>query len=341
MRSYLKSISLPALGSILAVSLLAAPSLATDPSLVGYLGAFFLGNEPSVYFYLSNGNNALSFSPLNKGAAVIKPTKGTGGVRDPNIVSGGGREAGKKWYVIGTDLDIAKTTWDLSQRNGSKGIFVWESTDLVNWNNERLVTVEDETAGMVWAPEAIWDPLKQQYMVHWASKFYQTSDPDHKGAPSSTVIRYAYTSDFVTFTQPKTYIDLSPKNVIDLAILPIPGSDTSFIRFMKDETLKTVFVDHGVDGLHGNFTREGGSDATIASGVEGPAPYWDNQVQGKAHVLLDHYGADGYRPYENAGNATKNSGWFESDRTNFPKNLRHGSVLPITQELYDSLKKLA
>lgn len=42
-------------------------------------------------------------------------------------------------------------------RTGSRGIFVWESTDLVNWTDERLVTVEDETAGMVWAPDAVWD----------------------------------------------------------------------------------------------------------------------------------------------------------------------------------------
>lgn len=79
-----------------------------DSSLVGYLGAFFLGADPYVYFYLSNGNNALSFKALNGGQPVIKPTKGTGGVRDPAIVQGGGSEAGKKWYIVGTDLNIAK-----------------------------------------------------------------------------------------------------------------------------------------------------------------------------------------------------------------------------------------
>lgn len=79
-----------------------------DPNLTGYLGAFFLGADPYVYFYLSNGNNAISFKALNKGSPVIKPTKGTGGVRDPAIVQGGGAEAGKKWYIVGTDLDIGK-----------------------------------------------------------------------------------------------------------------------------------------------------------------------------------------------------------------------------------------
>ena len=86
-----------------------------DPNLTGYLGAFFLGADPYVYFYLSNGNNAISFKALNKGSPVIKPTKGTEGVRDPAIVQGGGTEAGKKWYIVGTDLDIAKVIkWALS-----------------------------------------------------------------------------------------------------------------------------------------------------------------------------------------------------------------------------------
>lgn len=87
---------------------LGLPERRADPSLTGYLGAFFLGNEPDVYFYLSNGNDAISFKALNGGKAVIVPTAGTGGVRDPAIVPGGGAEAGKKWYIVGTDLDIGK-----------------------------------------------------------------------------------------------------------------------------------------------------------------------------------------------------------------------------------------
>lgn len=81
-----------------------------DPSLAGYLGVFFLGADPYVYFYLSNGNSPLSLKALNRGAPVMKPTKGTGGVRDPTIVPGGGKEAGKKWYIVGTDLHIGKVT---------------------------------------------------------------------------------------------------------------------------------------------------------------------------------------------------------------------------------------
>ncbi|KAI0465867.1 glycoside hydrolase family 43 protein [Xylaria cf. heliscus] len=308
-----------------------------DSNLVGYLGAFFLGADPYVYLYQSNGNNPTSFKALNKGQPVLKPTKGTGGVRDPAIVQGGGAEAGRKWYIVGTDLHIGRTNWDAAQRKGSRGIFVWESTDLVNFNNERLVVVEDTTAGMVWAPEAIWDASKNQYLVHWASKFYSTSDPNHTGNPSTIRIRYAYTSDFNTFTAPQTYIDYSPTNIIDLDILPLDSEGKNYLRFMKDESIKNVFMEHSSNGLFGPWTRAGGSLGIITSGVEGPAAYRDNTEDSKVHVLLDFYGSDGYRPYESTD--PKTNKWTASSRTGFPSNLRHGSILPINQTIFDALSK--
>lgn len=47
-----------------------------DTSLVGYLGVFFLGDKPDVYFYLSDGNNAFSMKALNGGKPVLVPTLG-------------------------------------------------------------------------------------------------------------------------------------------------------------------------------------------------------------------------------------------------------------------------
>lgn len=81
-----------------------------DPNLAGYLGAFFLGDVPSVYFYTSKNDNANALTALNSGNPVLVPTTGTGGVRDPTIVAGGGVEAGQKWYILGTDLDIGKVS---------------------------------------------------------------------------------------------------------------------------------------------------------------------------------------------------------------------------------------
>jgi hypothetical protein len=106
---------------------------------------------------------------------------------------------------------------------------------------------------------------------------------------------------------------------------------------MKDETLKTVFVEVSETGLFGQWTRPGGNSAIIQQGVEGPAAYWDNTTPGKVHLLLDFYGADGYRPFESA-NPGSNGGWAASNRGAFPKNLRHGSVLPVDGRAYGALK---
>jgi hypothetical protein len=164
---------------------------------------------------------------------------------------------GKKWYIIGTDLDIAKTTWDASQRTGSKGIHVWESTDLINWTGERLVVVEETTAGMVWAPDAIWDPSAKKYLVHWASRFYPTTDPNHTGAASKSIIRYAHTSDFKTFTKPKTYIDSGDaSDIIDLSILPLTGWN-QYARFLKNETAKYTYSELSTNGMFGAWIRIG------------------------------------------------------------------------------------
>ncbi|KFZ12036.1 hypothetical protein V501_04434 [Pseudogymnoascus sp. VKM F-4519 (FW-2642)] len=310
-------------------------SVRADSSLVGYLGVFFLGDAPNVYFYLSNGNNALSFKALKGGQAILDPSSGTGGVRDPSIINGGGSEAGKKWYIIGTDLDIAKTTWDASQRKGSLSIYIWESTDLINWGSERLIKVENDQAGMVWAPDAIWDASKGQYLVHWASKFYSTSDSQHTGTPGASQIRYAYTSDFKTFTSPQTLIAASTP-VIDLAILQLPQyGANSYARFLKDESASLVYMERSDNGLFGTWTRPGGASAWIHTQVEGPYAYLDNQVNGKVNLLLDYYGSDGYRPFTST-NLNANA-WVDGDRTNFPTYLRHGSVIGINQARYDAL----
>lgn len=98
-----------------------------------------------------------------------------------------------------------------------------------------------------------------------------------------------------------------------------------------------MFVEVSDTGLFGTWTRPGGDSAIIQQGVEGPAAYWDNTVPGKVHLLLDFYGADGYRPYESS-NPKSNSGWTASNRGGFPANLRHGSVLPIDGRAYEALK---
>jgi hypothetical protein len=106
---------------------------------------------------------------------------------------------------------------------------------------------------------------------------------------------------------------------------------------MKDESRKEVFMEYSSTGLFGAWTRAGGSKGIITSGVEGPAAYRNNVQDSKVHVLVDFYGGDGYRPYESTD--PKANKWTASSRSGFPTNLRHGSVLPVNQTVFDALSR--
>lgn len=147
-------------------------------------------------------------------------------------------------------------------------------------------------------------------------------------------MRYAYTSDFRTFSAPKTLIDKTPSSIIDLNILPL--GDEAYARFTKNESAKNVYMERSDTGLFGEWTRVGSEDAIIRENVEGPAAYLDNEVEGKAYLLLDYYGEDGYHPAESTD--LDSIEWVDSDRSEFPKNRRHGSVIGVDQERFDALK---
>ncbi|KAF8909914.1 hypothetical protein CPB85DRAFT_712218 [Mucidula mucida] len=233
--------------------------------------------EASIFAHLSNGNNPLSYTALNGDNAILVPSVGTGGVRDPYLVS---RPDNSKHWIIATDLDIDSTNWDAATRRGSRGIIVWESTDLVNWTGERLVQVMPSTAGMVWAPEAIWDYEQQQFLVVWSSRLYSSLDTQHTGSATTLdQIFYAYTTDFQTFTTAQPYIAVSGTPVIDLTFLPMDTTGQSYARFIKNETTLTVWEERSTAGLFGTWKRVGSQNYITNVVSEGPLVFWDNQVE--------------------------------------------------------------
>ncbi|KAK8209399.1 arabinosidase [Phyllosticta capitalensis] len=299
-------------------------------NLVGYFGIFFKGNDQRVYFYLSNGNDPCSFRPLNGDRPVLSANGGTGGVRDMSIVVGDGNEKGRKWFMLGTDLDITKTDFNRATRTGSLSMFIWESSDLVNWGGERLIKVEEDIGGMLWAPEGIWSSSKGKYFVFWSAKLYPKNDPNHQANGIKSVIRGSYTSDFNNFDPPFTYLDANPMSVIDMSILHLGGN--TYVRFIKNEADNSVFSEISTGGLDGQWSRKG----VIEKEVEGPAPYLDNQVKGKGHLLLDFFGRGGYWAYESDDIP---SGQWRKSCSGFPGGLRHGFVVPVDQRQYDGLSQ--
>ncbi|KIY71098.1 glycoside hydrolase family 43 protein [Cylindrobasidium torrendii FP15055 ss-10] len=304
-----------------------------DSSYVGYLFVHFYDREPSIFAHLSNGNDPLAWNALNGDNAILVPTVGTGAIRDPHLAS---LPDDSKHFILGTDLDIDSTNWDAATRTGSRSIIVWESTDLVNWTGERLVEVMPETAGMVWAPEAVWDHDANAFLVVWSSRTYAESDTQHTGTASLDQLWYAHTTDFSTFTDAQIYLSLDIP-IIDLTFLPYDTVGNSYARFIKNENNLEVWEERSDNGLFGTWTRVGSTEYIDDVVSEGPLVFWDNQVEDRAYLFLDQYTtAQGYVPF--VSDDVDTAAWTSASTSNFPKLVKHGVVKPLTQAQYDTIQ---
>lgn len=312
-----------------------------EEELTGYLFTYFAGehlaNGEQIYFALSQGNDPLNYqAPMNGGNPVLVSKLGEKGLRDPFIIRS---PEGDKFYLIATDLRIyAGNGWDAAQRHGSRCIAVWESNDLVNWSEQRLVEVSPELAGNTWAPEIFYDHTTGEYIVFWASKIYP--DANKTGSPHNRMM-YAKTRDFYTFTPAEEYYNPG-YSVIDTTMIEHDGK---IYRFTKDERSyhpteapngKMVFQDVG-DSVLGKFTRivEGIGKGTISVG-EGPTVFKDNN-EDKWYLFIDFFSSDGYRPFVTTDLA---SGIWEpiTSGYSFPApRARHGHVLPLKASEYAAL----
>lgn len=170
-----------------------------------YLFVHFVGTEgtaESEQIYFSVSKDGQSWETLNSGKPVLTSVLGEKGVRDPHIIRS---LEGDKFYIVATDLSIYNrcddpNRWGACQTSGSKSIMIWESDDLVNWSDQRMVEVAKPNAGGTWTPESVFDNEKGEYMVFWASK---VSDDNY----STQRIYRSYTKDFKKFSDPEVYID--------------------------------------------------------------------------------------------------------------------------------------
>ncbi|MFD6091826.1 family 43 glycosylhydrolase [Oerskovia sp. NPDC060338] len=323
------------------------PALPEQQDYAGYLFSYFIGEGyatgEQVYFGLSKGNDPLRYRNLNDNQPVLTSSLGETGLRDPFVIRS---PEGDKFYQIATDLKIhGNGNWDASQRTGSKSIMVWESTDLVNWTDQRLVQVSPETAGNTWAPEAYYDATIGAYVVFWASKLYEEDDPGHT-ANTYNRMMYTTTRDFYTFTEPQVWVDPG-YSVIDSTVIEHDGE---FYRFTKDErnNTSTTPCSKFVLGEKANELRSLSYDFitdcigkanSLGGGInqgEGPTIFKSNTEE-KWYLFIDEFGGRGYVPFETTDlNADE---WKMSTGYEMPSRPRHGTVLPVTQTEYDALLK--
>ncbi len=319
-----------------------------------YLFVHFTGNDGSQFemgeqIYFSVSDDAVSWTRLNGNEPILTSSMGTTGLRDPNIVRS---PEGDKFYLIATDLHIYDDrNWDAAQYKASKSIMIWESEDLVSWSEQREYAIGDDirlengekpfNVGCVWAPESIWDEEREQYMVFWASMvcpekpegYDELTDETEKynlmKANSKQRIYRSYTSDFKTFTAPEIYIERD-NHVIDTTILE---QDGLYYRYSKNESTKRVGCEYSAS-LNGPWYA---TELGIGN-CEGPTAFKFNG-ENKWGLFVDSLGAgwSGYGLHTAYDLFDDNSGYTFTDTDHGDGELRHGTIIPITDEEYEAL----
>ena len=279
-----------------------------------YLFTYFTGNrkdQEAIRFAIST--DGYHYTALNNNQPVISSEKIslTGGVRDPHIVRSVDQ---KTFYMVVTDMVSAKG-WD-----SNRGMVLLKSTDLINWKSSAIhiptAFKEFEKVNRVWAPQTIYDPAKNKYMVYFSMR--EGNEPDK--------IYYSYANnDFTALeTVPKQLFFKPDKgSTIDGDIIL---KDGKYYLFFKTEGsgsgIKIAVSDKLTEGyqLHDNYVQQ------TKDPVEGSGVFKLND--GSGYILM----YDVYTKGKYQFTKTKDFKNFkivdEDIRMNFHP--RHGTVLPIT-----------
>ncbi len=304
-----------------AVALLASScanrQAAPDPDeLDGYLFTYFHGNrvdQEQICYAISD--NGFDWKALNDNLPVIQSSEisSTGGVRDPHILR---RHDGKGCYMVVTDMTSSKG-WD-----SNRAMVLMKSPDLVNWEST-VINIQDRYEGhedlkRVWAPQTIYDPEADKYMVYWSMQ--HGDEPD--------IIYYAYANeDFTDFeAEPKPlFLPENGKSCIDGDIV---YKDGLFHLFYKTEGhgngIKKATTESLTSGkwTEGSDYKQQTEDAVEGSGI------FKLKDSDKYILMYDVYMKGRYEFCE-----TEDLENFKviDDSVTMNFHPRHGSVIPITR----------
>ena len=223
-------------------------------------------------------------------------------------------------------------SWDNITHGGSKELAHWWSDDLIHWSEEEMVTIGDENCGCVWAPDIIYDPEHDDYVLHWSTR-HRDNNYGHMA------IYYTRTSDFVTYSKPALLYRKEDAGCIDSAMYEENGKYYLFVK--SDNNPETMILLRG-DHVTGPFERIERFDESMRVLESGKyeAPTAVQLDDGRWCLFIDYYGVrgagQGYIPFVAP---SMESGAFErSDAAfSFPYGFKHGTILSITPEEYDRM----
>ena len=358
------------------VTVLRAPIKPTEDDFSGYLFAHFIGEQEDgqeqIYFALSE--DGLNFKDMNNCKPVLISSVGEKGVRDPYMYRS---YEGDRFFLIATDLSIYnRGGWFQNEQGyydasttGSSSLVLFESTDLVNWSEPRLLPIAPENAGMAWAPEMIYHEPTGEYVIFFSSSIM---NPATKMKAKPNTIFYATTRDFVNFSDTKILIDNQcdpdgkAREIIDTTIIKI--GDTYYsaskdgdnseanggIRILKTKTLLDADSWEKVLNLDelGLDISDCGIKALDNGDLEGPELFlynkkdWADKNIPEYGIMADRYLADlGYLPLKTTNIEDKtnaNGSWKLLDNSEYSFDRlkkRHGTIISITQDEIERIKE--
>lgn len=287
---------------------------------VGYVMGYFKeslnGSGDVNALHLALSPDGLEWTPLNDNKAVLTPTAGTKGLRDPFLY----RLNDGTWVAVATDIprggDFAKP---------NPNIHVWTSPDLVNWSADRLLNVNRTNPNSYsWAPAVHWDQSRQAYGITYSTV--------PEGGRYS-VIAVAYTTDFLTTTAPTTFFDGGPAGVIDSHVV----TDVNGMNYLyyKDHATGGLVGARSPSSAPGSFRRYGG---TLA---ENPCTEAPTLVKSLTSGTWQVWG-DTFCPnarFDVWEGDLASASWTKLDRRRYtaPLNAKHNTIQTVTAAEYDRL----
>lgn len=233
-------------------------------------------------------------------ASVLFPFEGEDqGVRDPYLIRGckaDGSDSNKVW-LLATDLNTMaeKYTGDRATNRvgnwgmmttsplGSTKLFIYETEDWVHWTRRYVDVGSEVEACMAWAPEAIYNPVKNNYLVYWSARtnvdgrsrdrLYcnETEDFVHFG-PTKLYEQEPFYRNWTNGLKDGDYADDGYGN-IDTSQLWVADGDNPYgtlFRLVKDETdnhIELMSAETVLDKIYEGKENQAAYDATDAKRI--------------------------------------------------------------------------
>ncbi len=305
------------------VNIIAKPAPVGDTE--AYLYVYFRGNvngsEERLSIHLASSEDSYVWEDLNGNWPILESTMGTQCLRDPYLLRS---HDGDRFYLIATDLNTQDGQgWGPWSLEGSKYLMIWESDDLVNWSEQRMVKFANDDMGCAWAPEAIWDPDTEEYLVYASAKDLTL------GSSAIDTVYVVRTRDFRTFSEPEYFVRPYNESGSRIAAIDsniIQANDGRFYHFYKKWNSQVVMMVS--DHASGPYEEVPGFTAI---GGEGPGSFLVKGTEDEYCLMIDNYSV--YVPYLTTDIA---SGVFTagSGTVVMPTGSKHGGFLPVTEEEY-------